>query len=175
MFSQLLRLEHKILMPQALHEADKGWIVDFCGNYKMFLDDSLAMPQSTRFTDEAHFHFNGYMSKQNVCAVPRNTHDELCQWVTLWGDISKKNFPSFSTELVLIQRNISLKEHGSTTHHARDARCAQWAIWIESYLCLFSWRVSETITASRNNLRMIKETEQEFQQQQQRSASVQKP
>jgi hypothetical protein len=40
--------------------------VDFWGDFKMFLEDNAAVLHSTRFGNKAHFHFNGYVNKQNM-------------------------------------------------------------------------------------------------------------
>jgi hypothetical protein len=58
----MLNFSHKIQMQQALHEA-KARRVDFCGDFKMFLEDNPTVPPSICFSDEAHFHLNGYVNK----------------------------------------------------------------------------------------------------------------
>jgi hypothetical protein len=58
---------YRIQMQQALVEGDKAKRVDFCGDFKMLLEDNTAVLQSTWFSDEAHFHLNGYVNKQNMC------------------------------------------------------------------------------------------------------------
>jgi hypothetical protein len=53
-------------MQQALLDADKAKRIDFCGDFKMFLEDNAAVLQIIWFSDEAHLHLNGYVSKQNT-------------------------------------------------------------------------------------------------------------
>jgi hypothetical protein len=50
---------YKIQMQQAILEADIARRVDFCGNFKLFLEDNAAVLQNIWFSDEAHFHLNG--------------------------------------------------------------------------------------------------------------------
>jgi hypothetical protein len=60
---------------QAVCEADKASRVDFCGDFEMCFEDSPAVPSSIWFSDEAHFHLNGCMAKQNTCVCgPVNTY-----------------------------------------------------------------------------------------------------
>jgi hypothetical protein len=54
-------------MQQALLEDDKARVVDFCVDFKMFLEDNAAVLQSIWFSDEAHFHLNSYVNNQNMC------------------------------------------------------------------------------------------------------------
>jgi hypothetical protein len=56
---------YKIQMQQALREVDKAGRVDFYGDFKMFLEDNPAVSRSIWFSDEAHFHMNGYVNKRN--------------------------------------------------------------------------------------------------------------
>jgi hypothetical protein len=53
-------------MQQGLHETNKVTRVDFCGDFKMFLEDTLAVPQSIRFKDQDHIHLNSCEYKQNM-------------------------------------------------------------------------------------------------------------
>jgi hypothetical protein len=50
---------YRIQMQQTLLEADKARRVDFCSDFKMFLEDNAAVLQSIWVSDEAHFHLNG--------------------------------------------------------------------------------------------------------------------
>jgi hypothetical protein len=56
-------MPYKIQMQQTLCEADKARRIDFCGNFKMFLEDNPTVPQSIWFSDNAQFHLHSYMNK----------------------------------------------------------------------------------------------------------------
>lgn len=55
-----------MLLIRRLYDAGKAKRVDFCGDFKPFLEDNPAVSQSIWFSDEAHFHLNGYVNKQNM-------------------------------------------------------------------------------------------------------------
>jgi hypothetical protein len=57
---------YRIQMQQALLEADKARNVDFSGDFQIFLENIAAVLQSIWFSDEAHFHLNGHVSKWNM-------------------------------------------------------------------------------------------------------------
>jgi hypothetical protein len=40
--------------------------VNFCGDFKMFLVQNLSVSEIIWFSDETHFNFNGYLSRQNT-------------------------------------------------------------------------------------------------------------
>lgn len=61
-------LQHKIQMEKILCEADHVRKVDVYGYFKIFLEDNPAIPQSVCFSDEVHFHLNGCVNNQNMCA-----------------------------------------------------------------------------------------------------------
>jgi hypothetical protein len=57
---------YRIQMQQALVKANKARRVDFCSNFKIFFEYNAAVLQSIWFSDEAHFHLNGYVNRQNM-------------------------------------------------------------------------------------------------------------
>jgi hypothetical protein len=60
---------YKIQMQQACQGSDEARR----GDFKVFLEDSPAVPQSMLFNDEASFHLNGYVNKQNMMYGSVNT------------------------------------------------------------------------------------------------------
>jgi hypothetical protein len=56
---------YKIEMQQACHGSDEARR----GDFKVFLEDNPAVPQSMLFSDEANFHLNGSVNKPSMCAL----------------------------------------------------------------------------------------------------------
>jgi hypothetical protein len=58
---------YKIQMQQALADVDKDRRVVFCDSLRQYLEDNSTVIHHIRFSDEAQFHLNGYVNKQNMC------------------------------------------------------------------------------------------------------------
>jgi hypothetical protein len=69
---------YKIQMQQTLCQAGKARRFDFCGDFKMFLEDSAVVVQSIWFSDEENFSLSGCMNRQNMCVLgSRHLHNVM--------------------------------------------------------------------------------------------------
>jgi hypothetical protein len=92
---------YKIQMQQNRHEADKARRVGFCYDFKRSLEDSQPVPQNTWFSDEAHFHLNGYMSRQNMYVWASDHQHNILEtplhWKNMWDAVSASGITVFTS------------------------------------------------------------------------------
>jgi hypothetical protein len=107
----------KIQKQRALHGSNKTRRDDLTGDLKTFLEENPAVPRSISFSDEGHFHLNGYMNKQNVGVwarehlhniVERALHPEKC---TVWCALSVSSSANSFYSTVLITISMSFKKN----------------------------------------------------------------